>query len=596
MGLISLVRKTLAPIIQNEWYNDFLDALADDLVGRNTSGVPTAGKNLGNSLYPWGRLFVDGIVLDGSLLSTEDQDSSPYKILSGKARSGSNQPQFLLPSGSGATATLEAAGTNLVLEIDGESVTFDSDVAISGLTVAPSSNNTALVNEPTAADQAATRLWGENNPRFTDHPTLAIDNAGSEVTALVGQYVCFKLDNGSATEYLLGFLKSSTELIDVRRGYFTDSSGNPKNRIVFTDNDTLTLMKLAWVFAKSDETVDISYKNPSVSASEPAAPATNDYWYDLANQLWKQYDGAAWQTVERLPVGLLVIDSTNCVAARSFDFFATIRADNTLELEYLSASTVRAKSGNGVVGVMGQRFRFAFSRPTWDMASHLAAAADLYSSTEQASRMYCFYLTDEGALKISDIQPYWRAEFGGWYHPHLPWRYLGDGYNNASSNLESDSIATAFRTSVLRKLSDSSGNYSTVQQSFQDVTNLEKSIRTTGGLVVIRLQHGADGTAVFGVISTDTTTSSITARVEILRDGASITGGNGMVVASQEGSNAAGAARNINIPASAVEITDQPEPGFHTYKIQLRADSANLLASLSRVKLEIYEIPLPMPI
>ncbi len=482
MGLGTLVQKISAVIITNDWYNDFLNALAGDFVGRNTSsGAPEAGKNLGNALYPWGTAYIDQLFVGGTLADLSDQESAPYKIVSGATRSGSNQPDFLRASGSGATATLRATSTPLVLEVNGEAVTIAADVSITGLTVAPSSNNTALVNENTASDQATTRLWGEHNRRLTDHPTLTIDNAGSEVTALVGQYVAFKLA-GVATEYLLGFLKSSTELIDVRRGFFVDSSGNPVNRTGFTDNDTLTLMKLAWVFAKSDGTVDISYKNPSVSASEPSAPVSNDYWFDLTNRLWKQYDGASWNTVERHLVGLLVNDSTNCVASRSFDFFCSLRNENSLEAEYASASTVRAKNGNAIVGVMGEKHRFWLTRPTWDIASHLAASADMYNSSEQASTPYFLYLTDTGLQKISDIEPYWRADYEAWYHPHQPWRCLFQVYNDASSNF----LASSFRRLVdnerktILSTSDT-GTFQNAAAAETVVTNLDGSISVMGG-------------------------------------------------------------------------------------------------------------------
>ena len=599
MGLISLVRKTLAPVIGNEWYNDFLDALADDIIGRNTSGVPTAGKNLGSSLYPFGQLFVDRISLGGSLVDFSDQESSPYKIVSGKKRSGSNQPQFLAPSGAGATATLQATSVNLAVEINGTSYTISADVSMTGLTLAPSSNNTALVNESTAADQAATRLWGENNPRLTDHPILAIDTAGSEVTALVGQYVCLKLDNGSVTEYLLGFLKSTTELIDVRRGYFTDSSGNPKNRIVFSNNDTLTLMKLAWVFAKSDGTVDVSYKNPSVSAAEPAGPVTNDYWYDLANQLWKQYDGASFVEVARIPIGVLVLDSTNCVAARSFDFFASVREENTLELEYLSASTVRSKGGQGVVGVMGNKHRFLFTRPTWDMASHLAGSTDMYDATEQASRTYYLYVTDEGAQKISDIEPYWRAEFGGWYHPHLPWRLVGQAYNNSSSNLESASVISdslirapfeARRYSTLGAAVPV-GGYGLTAVSFSRANTAyggstgSIQITTLGRPVKYRLvPRGGDG-YVRLVASAGPTVHQ--GYIRLLRDGTPV---QGELRWSEYDPDGGAAALDSSAPLGMWEWTDTPPPGTYTYTIEVKTNVGTVTFESSNAGAECYEL------
>lgn len=432
MGLATIAEKIGTLIIDNTWYNDFRSLLSGDFVGRNSSGVPTAGQNLGNSLYPWGIAHLTSLILNGSTVSFDDQETQPYKIVSGKKRSTSNQPAFLTPNGAAASATLAATSTNLVLEINGTSYSFTADVSITGLTTAPASNNTCLVNNALLVADMASRMYGEINPYFSNNANLAVDAMGSNISSKVGTYQAFKTTHGGLTEYFLARIDTTTQLNDVRRGYFYDSSLNPINRIPIADNDTITLMSLGWVFAKSNLTVDISYKNPTVDHTAPSGPATNDYWFDTSTKLWKQYNGATWDTVERILIGLLVIDGSNCVAARSFDFFTTSKNDNTMDLEYGSATLVYAKGALAKVDVMGQTHRFLLSRPNWDIATDLASSVDMYDATEQSDRQYYLYLTDEAVTKISDIHPYWRPDLRAWYHPHNPWRYMGDIENRTS--------------------------------------------------------------------------------------------------------------------------------------------------------------------
>ncbi len=574
MGLGTLVQKIGSVIITNDWYNDFLNALGGDFVGRNTTGAPTAGKNLGTTLYPWGNAYIETLFLDGESVDFESQESQPYKISSGKTRSGSNQPAFLVPNGAAATAVLDADPTPLVLEINGEAVTISSDVSMTGLTVAPSSNNTCLVNVSGLAGSMASRLYGEYNPRFNGTPTLVVDNMGTSITAKIGQYAAFKVVSGANTEYFIAFIESATALTDIRRGYFYDSSSAPINRIAITDNDTITLMSLAIVFAKSDGTLDVHYKNPTYSPSEPAGPASNDYWFDLTNRLWKQYDGAAWNTVERIPIGLLVIDSSNCVAARSFDFFASMKSVNTLDLEYKSATVVRATSFFSTVGVLGVTHRYGLSRPTWDIASHLAAAADLYTSTEQASRTYYLYVSDTGISKISDIHPYWRPDLLGWYHPHNPWRFVGSVENDGSSNFISASVGSERLWSpvVSNHIRSSSSGSFVGSGSSDPVTNLTGTITLLAdNPVEITLESACDPTTPSRIVANLTSGTNVLYWIYIKRNGTIISKEAIGVLAGGNGANQL----VISIPTSSVRKKDRPGAGTHVYTVEYERSAGN---------------------
>lgn len=335
---------------------------------------------------------------------------------------------FIKPNGAAASFLLEGATTNLKVDINGTTVTVSTDITKSSLTVAPGSNNTALLNDALAAAQHTTRYWGEEGC----YKQLIIDNAGANVTSQVGKFCAFK----TGTEYFLGYLESSTLISHCFRGYFYDSSYAPLNRVALTDNDVITIMSLGWVFIENNgTTVDVTYNNPVWAQVSPSGPTTGDYWYDLDSNVWKRYDGAAYQIINRTLIGLVVIDSANAVAARSFDFYQQYSSENTVDLGLKSTSVVRTNGFGQIVNVLGKRIYFGSTLVEWDMASHLAAAADMFNSTEQASTDYFFYVSSDGTKKICDMGPHWRPDLLGFYHPHNPWRCVGAAKNDGSSNL-----------------------------------------------------------------------------------------------------------------------------------------------------------------
>lgn len=348
------------------------------------------------------------------------------RLVSGRVRSTSEQPMHLVAHGAARTVTLKGASTNFLYYIEGTQYTIDADVTLTNLTLAPSSNNTCLVNDANASDQYWTKYSGEDGTEIT------IDTVGSEITALVGKIAAFKLDNGSTAEYFIARVETD-KLTRANRGYFFDPSDNPIPRIVYSNNDTITLMKLGWVFAKTDETLTVVYTNPTWSGSEPTSPSNGDYWYDLENEKWKKYDVSSFVDADATLVGVCIQDTTNCVAARSFEYFKAFEDTNTIELVYSTAAIATARYKGGTLNVWGETFKFDHDIPAWGMTTNLESGV-----TEAASTMYYFYVTEDGALKISNIKPYDRREdLQGRYHPYNSWRCVGSAFNDGSQNLES---------------------------------------------------------------------------------------------------------------------------------------------------------------
>ncbi len=432
MSTITLTDRAAGQTILDTFFNDIHSAMNGDFVGRNSSGVATSGQNLGTTALPWGTVRANAIVVNGQSLDPDLAGSPQNVITSGAVRSTSNQPGFLDPNGAALSIVIDATPTSLVFDVNGTSVTASSDVTISSLTAAPSSNNTCLVDDATAADQADTRLWGEPWHR----KTITVDTMGSEISGLIGKFAAFMLDNATTTEYFIAYVASATELKWARRGYFYDSSINPKNRIVFSNNDTITLLKWGHVFLEDNgTTADVSYTVPAYSFDQPSSPVTGDYWYDLGNLTWRRYDGASFAIIDRTYLGSFVNTTTACVGARCEPFYGRYSRLNSMEVD-LSTTAIAVGGQFGKVNVAGNDYDFGLTQANWNMTTDLAGSTDMYDATEQASRFYYFYIKDTGDRVISDIEPYFRRELNGtWYHPHNPWRCVGIGYNNASSNL-----------------------------------------------------------------------------------------------------------------------------------------------------------------
>lgn len=490
MGSSTLTDRASGQTILDTFFNDIHAAMNGDFVGRNTSGVATAAQNLGTNALPWGSAYITNLILNGSAVDTSLLTAPKNRIVSGKSRTASNQPQFIDPNGAAASFVLEGATTNLVLDIDGAAVTVTTDITKSALTVGPSTTPTCLVNDTDAADQETTKTWGEYE---AEKETITVDAMGAEMQAFIGQFQFVKIE-GVGTEYALVYIKSATELTNAYRGYATDSSGAPVNRTAFFNNDVITVLSTGWVFVENDgATVDVSYTTPIKSFTAPSGPATGDYWYDMANETWKRYDGASWQIINRTLVGVVGIDSANCVCARSFDFYAKYDELNTIETEINSSSVIQIKNHDAKINVYGMEYHFGFNHGTWNITTDLAGSADMYNATEQASTSYYLYVKDDGDTVISDITPYFRPDLGNaYYHPHNPWRCIAKYYNDSSSDF-----------------STTDSNYYTDSRYNKNVKyDTEFSAHFTGG-GVISLENN-DGFVVGNASVSDTSLFTIT--------------------------------------------------------------------------------------
>jgi hypothetical protein len=426
-GEIQRLRQLIAEITgEDEWYESPVSSLL----------------GLANSI---GTGLTDNRIVSGAVISSGTND----------------MPVFLKAAGTATTVSVQGSATNFVYYVNGIEYTISTNVTLTGLTAAPSSQNTCLINDAQAADDYYTKHAGE------DGSIIPVDTMGTEISSLVGKFAAFKIA-GTTDEYFIALVESTTALSRAWRGYFFDSTQAPVPRAGYTNNDTITLMKLTWVFAKSDGTLTATYTNPVWSKDEPTSPALGDYWFDLANSTWKTYGVGSYATANAHLIGVCIQDGTNTIAARSFEFFANYAEINTYELAYESATQLKARHPGGVANVWGQTIKADRNIRTWDITLDRDSGV-----SESASTYYYAYLTQVGDVIISDVKPFDRREdLQGHYHPFASWRCLGRFFNDGSSDIDANTVNSYFTRAITSPLREES--------AASHIEVIDKIVRLTG--------------------------------------------------------------------------------------------------------------------
>jgi len=428
MGLDTLPNRSPGEIITNDSDNVFNRVLQGDMVGRDASGAATPGQNLGTPSIPWGTGRLNNLVLGGLPIEPGLIAAQPNRVISGAIRATSEFPNYLAAAGvaGGASFTVLGLIVTLTIDVNGSTVEITTDEVKSGLTLAPGSNNTCQVNDTdlTGAEDES-RFLGENGSG------IPVDGMGSELTTEIGQFVA--LLNQATSEIIYCRIASATRLDYARRGFFFDSSGDPVPADVLTNNDTLQILSLAFIFAEDDgSTIDVTYRNPTISGNQPTGPQTGDYWYDLAVNVWKRYSGSSFDQIDRTFIGAAVLNTADCIGTRPEYFSKTFKDDNTLKLLFDTTDIIVSETPNFVVSVDGADRRFDFGFFRWNASTDFESG---FSRT--ASRNYWLYLTEDGKPQISGYKPYDVSGFlRGWYHPYESWRAVGQVYNNGSNEFE----------------------------------------------------------------------------------------------------------------------------------------------------------------
>lgn len=358
-----------------------------------------------------------------STLFSAGQSTPQNRVASGRL-STTGQAMALQASGSTNAVTLKATATNLSYYVANTNYTATTDSTLSSLTLAPGTNNTAAVNDGSMAAQAWTKLQGEYDA------TLVMGSAGTAISNLVGQYAAFKITHSAANEYFIAYVAASNQLTKVRRGYFFDSTDALIPRIGIADTDVITLMKLTWLFVNTSGALAATYNQPKYSKASPASPATGDYWFDLANNIWNIYNGAAFVAANATLIGTCIQDGTKTVASRTFEYYASFNTTQTVMLDFVSNTLVQASTIGQKVSVMGNLISFGTNQAQFASTGQFASGASLSANTP-----YYFYVTYQGDLFIDIVPPYdRRTDLQGYYHPANPWRCVGYMITDGSSH------------------------------------------------------------------------------------------------------------------------------------------------------------------
>lgn len=351
------------------------------------------------------------------------------RIVSGATRGSSNQPLFISPDGTIDEAIIKATVTPLRVAINGTIVPFTADITLTSLPLAPSTNNTALVNDTSLTGQANSKLFGEADS------VLLIDTVGTAISAKINDWAPFKINNGVDDEYFFAYVDDNSgapQLTNAYRGWFFDDADAPVERITISNNDTITLLRATWVFVNDDGlTAQITATTPYISGEEPLGAVNGDYWLDLVNRTWKVKTGGSFVAANQTLIGMTIQDSTKCIAARSFDFSNTFDNENNIQVSVENVTQVRSHGEGSRINVYGNILRFSFDELQWTIPADLDSGV-----SENASTTYYLYIKDTASAVISDIAPHMRKDLRGLYHTHNPWRCVGLAHNDASSDFD----------------------------------------------------------------------------------------------------------------------------------------------------------------
>lgn len=343
------------------------------------------------------------------------------RIVSGKTTGTSIAPDFLVPTGTGLTVTVKATSLiPFVVFINGTQYSYTSDIVSPSLTPAPSTNNTAAINSAIFAGERWTKLMGEQDS------FIPITAAGTNVVNKTNALAAFKNPNGG-NEYFMARVLSATALAQAYRGYFVDAGGFPMKRDILNNSDVLELMSMAYVFITTAGALDVTYNEPVYSGTAPSTPIAGDYWFDIVADEWNKFNGTAFQSANATLIGKAIMDTTDCVGARSDDFFSIYTNQNSVDIYRSDNTTLQSNKAISNVSVYGRGLTIK-SLLQWSYP------ADLDTGLSAADQEWYAYLTENGDEVISDEHPYNRfGDLKNWYHPNQSWLCVGGAFVGAIS-------------------------------------------------------------------------------------------------------------------------------------------------------------------
>ena len=388
------------------------------------NNTPSGGQSLGTSLFPWSVAYINSIIANGQAIDFSQLSTALNRIISGKSRSLSSKSDFFEITDS-LTFKILGATTNLVLSINGESVTYDSDIDITA-TGGIAGNNTCTVNDSDMTDDL---YAGEIDYAYGSGKSgyISVDSMQQEIRNRIGEYVGFKYGTNG---FFYGFIENETKISKIAREYFFDQSGNPLVTEEMSNDDTLTMLRTGFIFGDVDTLTvpEVSYFYPVIASSAPGSPETGQYWFNTTTGRWNRYSGSQFVEVNRIPLGIILIDGSEVVAYRTFDFSRNYTKINELELEVRNATTVGIKTpGRVEVG----NNHYELQEFTWDISQHL------FDASEDTEAYYTLLFAENLRPRISSRRPRW-VPGKGFCDPFEEWKAVGRVYNDGSGDFSEE--------------------------------------------------------------------------------------------------------------------------------------------------------------
>lgn len=410
------------------------ESLATSLAGEIQRLRYVIQRIIGSSVTQW---YQAPNVSLTSLASALGSGTFANRIISGQTTGNSSQLHVLFPQGSASFVLSASAVTPFQYQILGAPYSITASVTVSGLSLAPTSNNfcgitqppyngtlaTASTITPVPLGQQWTQMWGMFGS------TISVTTMGSNIANLVGKLATFQ--DTSSTEFFLANVASTVALTNAWRGYFfgttTASTAGP-----MTTGDSIQLMQTVWVYANTAASVQIGTTNPTISTAQPTSPANGDYWYNLNTNAWMTFTSTQWVTAYATLIGITALNTVGCVAARTFNAYVAPSSVNTLRPNFTPNSTSQVITGNlfSQVAVNGTLNAFQTSTPVWDFTVNMQTGFSV-----SPGQTY-LYMTENGSPVMSPLVPLSRADLLGYYHPQETWRALGSVNVNTSTAFE----------------------------------------------------------------------------------------------------------------------------------------------------------------
>lgn len=429
------------------------------------------------------------------------------RLVSGAVSANSSAPRFLQANGAADSIKLLATTTPFVYVVNGTSYTVSADVTLSSMSLAPSSQNTATASGANGNTGGSAYAAAESTKTLGEDGTaIGITAAGTAITGLVGSLAAFKLVHSATTEYFIGYVASSTQITNCFRGFFVDSSKNPVDRVAITDADVITVMKLTWLYLDKNGNLNPGYTNPTFASSAPSSPNTGDYWYDMTNATWKTFGGVSWAASNSVLVGVCIQDSSNCVAARAFNYYTGTDAFSNINIQWASNTTLQALNYDSRLSVNGNNVSYNYTKPIWDVTANLESG-----QSRTVSTTYYIYVSEFGQQYITTKKPYdMRGTLKGWYHPFENWRAVARCQLNStgSGNFDPQTLWQYENREQSQILSQSSFNF----MNPKDIRNLglKASVAANALTITVTQADGASAPNTFNPVLVPFRGSTIT--------------------------------------------------------------------------------------